>query len=155
MHPIHKVSRKEFHLGQYAFPISFFPLRTPTLFYQEGNGWEAPIEFKVKIILGPTNPKFPKLRFKGIIFIEKGKSLEGSSLKKESIFGLTASYCSYGETKITLELAKTALIPGETKNMKFTVDNSQGRLDFNNISCELERRLNLEMLDFTLKIMLW
>ena len=144
--PVYKVSGRDFQPGQYAFPISFLiPPGTPPSFYQEGNDWVASIEFKVKAVLETFDPKSPKLRYKESILIEDNKNLQGIPNESQRRFELKVCgcCCCCGEATISLGLEKNALIPGETTNLGFFVDNSKGGLVFESVRCELIEKIAL------------
>ena len=140
--PVYKNPDGELHPGQFAFPVSFLiPSNTPPSFYQEGDEWVASIEFKVKVRVETFEPKAPKLEYKEQIIIQEEKVLLGEPMQKTETIQLSECCCRYGETTISLGLEKNALMPGETTNLIFKVDNTQGKYSFATTKCELVQKI--------------
>ena len=138
--PVYKnLSGQDFQPGQYAFPISFLiPLNIPASVYLEGTKFIASIEFKVKAILDTFDPKASKLKYKEQLLIEENRKTVNSQLQqREEIALMICCCCNYGFSTVSLQLEKDILMPGETTNMRFSVDNSEGRLSFISVKCEL------------------
>mgnify|MGYP000891382197 FL=1 len=142
--PVYKNEGRELQPGQYAFPVSFLiPSQTPPSFYQEGHEWVASIEFKVKVRVETFEPLAPKLEYKEQIIIQEEKVLLGEPMQKTETIPLRECCCRCGETTISLGLEKNALIPGETTNLIFKVDNSQSKYSFARAKCELVEKISL------------
>ena len=91
------------------------------------------------------DPKDPKLEYKEQIIIQDEKALFGEPMQKAETIRLTecCCCCRHGETTISLGLEKNALMPGETTNLIFKVDNSLGEYSFTRAKCELVEKISL------------
>ena len=140
--PVHS-NNGNFQPGHYAFPISFLiPTTTPGSVYHEGDNFAASIEFSVNAYLQPTDTKGHRLSHKEVLIIEERQQPQTTTTtqpRKHKNFDLKCCWflCCCGKADLTVALDREYLTPGETVDVRVTVDNTHSKLSWSHIRCDL------------------
>ena len=129
--PVYKSDTDGFLPGQYAFPISFIiPTEISASIYHETDSGAITSNFSVKAILGHSEPDTPKLIYKENIIIEEKP---GDWIPQAEDSRTLSSCCcrNFGQASLSVTFEKQGLAPGQTANVKYTIDNSNSSVNFN------------------------